>query len=231
MSMLARYKKAGGLMELVKLIEESSSQKRQQLMSMVMSEDADLAVQVQARIYSYEKLRELPEGLIAEIVAVVPPKFVAMAVFGDAETFVKLVERCLGKNFAEYKSEREIFAEKPPAQTSVEAARRKFLSEARKLEKEGRIKLPESASSSLSASNSGMQDDMGRGTVAGFEIPSASGVSQDAAPVSDTNAPLTMGTDGSKAPAIKSFGLELPPPGLTGERLEAFIKNSLGTKP
>lgn len=223
MSMLARYKKAGGLMELVKLIEESGEPKKSQLMGMVLAEDPDFAAQVQAKVYSYEKIRALPEGIIAEVIGSTPPKIVALAVQGETEDFIKLVERCLGKNFAEYKAEKEILVEKPAAPPQIESARRKLLTEARKLEKDGRIKLPDMGASDSSGLGGTGSDSSSTGPAAA----SASGVPVEQ-PGENTNTAIIIGPDGTKAPIIKSFGIDPAPPGLSGERLETFFKNSLG---
>src|SRR5688572_13450065 len=102
MSMLARYKKGGGIIELVKMIEESPEPKRSQLLAMIKNEDAEFAARVEARLFSYEMFKTLDENLIAEIVSATAPKFVALATFGEPDpAFVVMIEKCLGKNFGE----------------------------------------------------------------------------------------------------------------------------------
>ena len=109
MSMLARYKKGGGIIELVKLIEDSGEPKRSQLIAMIRQEDPEFAARVESRIFSYEMLRTLPENLLAEIVASSSPKVLAISLATETdEAFIKLCERCLGQNFSEYKSEKEV---------------------------------------------------------------------------------------------------------------------------
>jgi flagellar motor switch protein FliG len=209
MSMLARYKKGGGIIELVKLIEDSPEPKRTQLLNMVRSEDPEFAAQVEAKIFNYEKLRLLPENILAEIVASTSPKHVALALVGEEPAIVALCERCLGKNFSEYKAEKEAMMQSPPGAGQIEAGRRKLVAEARKLEAAGSIKLisPEAEASLAGASTSQSKSLNATGA-----------------------APATAGSasEDSGCPAIESFGLEPPPPGLSGERFDTFLKQVLG---
>lgn len=212
MSMLARYKKSPGqILELVKLIEESAEPKRSQLLQMIRSEDSDFAARVEARVLSIGDLRVLSPDVLAEIISATPAKHVALALHGDPNPeFVKIVERCLGNKFSEYKEEITNFETDPPGEAKVEAGQRKMISEARKLEKAGAIKLP--------------VRDGGEGSSpsTGSEASSSSAAAPDAA---SGGSPSTVAAviNGSM-PTVESFGFEAPPPGLSGERFETFIK-------
>lgn len=204
MSMLARYKKGGGIIELVKMIEDSPESKRAALLNMIRTEDAEFAAKVEARLFSYDMIKTLSESIVAEIFASSPVKFVALALTGETDTkFLALVEKCLAANFSEFKSEKELIAAQPPTPAQVDAARKKIVSETRKLEAEGKIKLPFSE---------------GEGA--------AGGGAKLAAP-----APAAAGGGGNatedNCPPVETFGIEAPPPGLTGERLEQFLKSQL----
>ena len=210
MGMLDRYKK-GGILELVKLIESSPEVKKNQLLQMVKAEDPDFYNEIESRLFSYEKLKTLPEGIVAEVVASSPPKFVAVALVDEDPEFVKLCERCLGKNFNEYKAEKETLEASKPAPANIEAARRKLVAEARKLEAEGRFKIT------------------GGGSVGGAPaVSSSTGAALEQAGGSG-GATGTATADGG-CPALASFQLEPPPPGLLGERFDNFIKSNLGIK-
>jgi hypothetical protein len=215
MSMLARYKKAGGIIELVKLIEDSGEPKRSQLIAMIRQEDPEFAARVESRIFSYEMLHTLPENLLAEIVASCSPKVLAISLATETdEVFIKLCERCLGQNFSEYKSEKEVAQSSALTPSQIEAGRKKLISTARKLESEGRIKLPFSDSGGGPAAP---------GKLAGTDS-GATGLGAEGAGGSDE-------TELSGCPAIETFGMEAPPPGLGGERLENFFKQNLEVKP
>jgi len=143
--------------------------------------------------------------MIAEIISETPPKFVALALFGEDPTFVILCEKCLGKNFNDYKQEKENLAGAAPNPTQMETARRKLVATARKLESEGRIKLPGSDAGGGGASGAGGTAKIGDGPVQAGSASEESG-----------------------CPPIESFGLEAPPSGLMGERFEQFLKTQLG---
>lgn len=205
MSMLARYKKGGGILELVKMIEDSVEPKRSQLMNMIRAEDPEFAARVEGRLFSYDMFKTLPENLIAEIVSSTPAKIIALSLITEADpAFVALCERCLGKSFAEYKSEKETVASQPPTPAQVDAARKKMISEARKLEAEGKIKLPFTEAAENAA---------------------AANAPKLGSPVSGSGAGTA--TEDSGCPPLASFGIEPPPPGMTGERLEQYLKSQL----
>lgn len=218
--MLARYKKSPGqILELVKLIEESAEPKRSQLLTMIRSEDAEFAAKVEARVLTMADLRALIPDVLAEIVVATPAKHIALALHGDTNAdFVKIIERCLGNKFSEYKEEITNFESDPPNESKVEAGQRKLISEARKLEKAGAIKLPI------------------RDTDGGFSSVSASVPASGAAPAgTDASAAAPVAASASAIagnhsgmPTVESFGFEAPPPGLSGERLETFVKKLLG---
>ncbi len=211
MSMLDRYKKnSQSMMELVKLIEESAEPKRTTLLNMVMQEDPDFGAKIQKRIFDYNKFKALDESLIAEVISVCPPKILALAFYGETEEFLKLAERCLGNKFSEYKSEKEIFFVRSPNEGQIESARRKMVSEARKLEADGAFKLMDYEKiDSMPAS--------GGGGALGADAGAGGG-------------PVGSALADAGAPSVDSFQMELPPAGLIGERFEAHIKKELGLK-
>ncbi len=212
MSMLARYKKGGGILELVKLVEDSPEPKRSQLLAMVRAEDAEFAARVEGRIFNWEKMKSLPENVIAEIIAASPPKFLVLALVGEDPKFITLCERCLGKNFAEYKAEKDAVGATVVPPPQVEAARRKIIAEVRKLEANGQVKL-----------SSG---DTEAAVPAGSAGPTAGAAAAAAASSTSTVAGSASGDSG--CPPIESFKLEPPPPGLSGERFQTYIKSILG---
>ena len=211
MSMLARYKKnSQAMMELVKLIEESVEPKRSNLMNMIMQEDAEFGAKIQRRLFDWDKLKALDEGIVAEVISACPAKILSLALWGEEENFLKMAERCLGSKFSEYKSEKEAFVEKPPSEAQVESGRRKVVSEARKLEAEGALKLLDYEK--LDAAGGGASSGGGLGS-------SGAG-----------GGPVGNALADAGAPSVDTFQMELPPLGLIGERFEEHIKKELGLK-
>jgi flagellar motor switch protein FliG len=210
MSMLARYKKnSQSMMELVKLIEESSEPKKSNLMNMVLQEDPEFGSKIQRRLFDWEKFKALDESIVAEVISVAPAKIMALALFSEKEEFVKLGERCLGNKFSEYKSEKEVLVDRPPNEAQLDSARRKLVSEARKLEADGAFKLMDYEKlDSMPAGASGSV--LGNASAGGASVGSA---------LADAG-----------APSVESFQMEVPPTGLIGERFEEHIKKELGLK-
>lgn len=225
MAMLDRYKKKGeaGLMELVRLVEDAAEPKRSQLLGMIRSEDADYLEQVSARILTFEGIRNIPENQLAEIISVTPVKHIALAIFDESPDFIKLVEKCVGKRFGDYKVEKENCALTPPTPGQCESAKRKVLAEARKLEASGQIKL----------SGGGISTEGIPSIPAASAAAPASGEANSAV-IAETKVQESAPAKGARAedpcPSIESFGIEVPVAGLSGERFEAFVKSRLGVK-
>jgi len=215
MGMLDRYKKGNGILDLVKLVEDSGEPKRSQLLQMVRAEDPDFAAKVESKVISWEKIRGLPEGIFAEIVSATAPKFVAMVLVGEDPAFIGMVEKCLGKAFNEYRQERDNFKATPPTPSQIESAKRKMMAEARKLDTEGKIKL---AVDEVVAQQPYVAAGTGAGGL-GVNLPPVNTVIYGAQGAAKAEDPC---------PPVDSFKADLPPPGLTGERLETFFKSVLG---
>jgi hypothetical protein len=82
MSMLARYKKPGGFLQLLSLIESFGSQKREKFMEMIQAEDVVWAEALHKKMLSIERLFTWPEQTITEIFRVLPTKNLACAMKG-----------------------------------------------------------------------------------------------------------------------------------------------------
>lgn len=217
MSMLARYKKnSASMMELVKLIEESAEPKKSNLMNMVIKEDPEFGEKIQRRLFDYDKLKALDESLIAEMVSVGTPKILAIALYGEENTdFIAIIEKCIGNRFAAFREEKELLEATPPNEGQIASARTKLVSETRKLETEGAIKLMDYDKIDAEAESGGG----GGGGLEehSFETPGVPGGGG-------------MATEDSGVPGVETFGMEIPPAGLLGERFEAYVKKTLGLK-
>lgn len=85
MSMLARYKKPGGFLQLLSLIESFGGQKREKFMEMIRAEDPAWAQALQSKILSVERLFNWPEQTITEIFRKLPTKNLACVMKGIAK--------------------------------------------------------------------------------------------------------------------------------------------------
>lgn len=82
MSMLARYKKPGGFLQLLSLIESFGAQKREKFMEMINAEDPVWAQALQTKMLSIDRLFKWPEQTITEIFRVLPTKNLACVMKG-----------------------------------------------------------------------------------------------------------------------------------------------------
>jgi flagellar motor switch protein FliG len=207
MAMLDRYKKSSAaMMELVKLIEDSPEPKRTTLLKMIRAEDANFSARVEKRVIDWVKFRTLDPGIFAEALGTSPAKIIAMAMHGEEATLIVMAEKCLGSKFSDYKQEKDAYKTAPPNAGQVDAARKKIIAEARKLEADGAVKL--------------MNYDQIDG-----DIPSSSPGGELKAEAGSTSG--TAKEDGG-VPDVESFGMEPPTAGLIGDRLEVYLKKELG---
>ncbi|MBP7843768.1 MAG: hypothetical protein KA116_03060 [Proteobacteria bacterium] len=212
MSLLARYKKnEKTFMELVKLVEGSTDEKKQTLLGNVRQEDPAFAAKVECRVLNPEDIKKFSEDILAEIVAVSSPKILATIIMGEKdEEFKTIVERCLGKKYADVKNEKESLDPSKITEGSLKSVYRKMIAEARKLEDSGRLKIPAKDPSEVAAAAFASGDQ-------------ASGMMAKA---SAGPLPGSAKSDGD-CPSIETFAMEPPPFGLSGERFEVFVKNLL----
>lgn len=73
MSMLSRYHKAGGFLQLLQLIETCGKQKQDSFLSMIEGEDSRWATAIKEKMLSNEKMLSWPNEVLAEIAVRVQP--------------------------------------------------------------------------------------------------------------------------------------------------------------
>lgn len=78
MSMLSRFRKPGGFLQLVNLIESCEPEKRKNLLKLVSSEDPGWAHLVSKKTLSFERIISWPEPFLAELIAHLPDSIVVV---------------------------------------------------------------------------------------------------------------------------------------------------------
>lgn len=86
MSMLVRYKKAGGFVQLVKLLEGFGAEKRDKFLDLVEKEDAVWANALKGKLLSVEKIFSWDPQVISDITARMHEKSIAAMIHGLDET-------------------------------------------------------------------------------------------------------------------------------------------------
>lgn len=141
MSMLARYKKPGGVQQLVALLESCLSKKRELLLNTIMAEDRDFGNMIKSKILTVDKIfrwdplivceatTQLSERTLAVVLKGLPPEAFAIA----THTMRDLKKREVVNLLETIK----------PTAVEIESAHIKLIEKVRELEKQGSIKLGE----------------------------------------------------------------------------------------
>ena len=82
MSMLNRYKKPGGFIQLLKLIETFGPQKREKFMALIKEEDPTWASTLSTKLLSLERIFSWESSTLSEIMVRLPEKNLAVAIHG-----------------------------------------------------------------------------------------------------------------------------------------------------
>ena len=139
MSMLARYRKAGGFQQLLLLIETCTQQKRQQLLKLIEAEDPSWAKLITTKMVTLEKVFSWDPMHISEVTTQIVPRTLAILLHGlPRETFDKATTTMPPMKRREIES---LYEEQSPNASEVEAARIQLLTKVRELEDSGRLNL------------------------------------------------------------------------------------------
>lgn len=86
MSMLARYKRPGGFLQLLSLIETFGPQKKDKFLEMIELEDGSWAKALREKLLTVERLMSWPDEAVAEVFKNLQPKTIACTIKGLGET-------------------------------------------------------------------------------------------------------------------------------------------------
>jgi flagellar motor switch protein FliG len=151
MSMLARYKKPGGLQQLISLLESCLSKKRELLLNTIMQEDKEFGTMVKAKLLSVEKVFQWDPLILCEATTQLSDRTLAVALKGlPPEAFGKATHTMRDLKKREVQNLLEVLK---PTAVEIESAHIKLVEKIRELEKQGAIKLDENENP---ISNNGM---------------------------------------------------------------------------
>lgn len=139
MSMIDRYRKKGGFVQLLNLIETTGKEKQEKFLKMIGDESPAWESEVRKRILTIDKILSWNPTYLAEIFPRVPPLQLAMVVGGLAEDkaghFMKVL------TFKERRQVEELLKEKNPSPGETSSGLMKLFAEIRKMEQEGSLKF------------------------------------------------------------------------------------------
>ena len=138
-SMLGRYKKPGGFLQLLSLLESFGPQKREKFMNLIEDEDISWARALKSKMLTIERLFTWPEDVISEVFRRLPIKNLACVLkngkAADVEKIVKFMTH------AERRKLDDEMAAMSPKPEEVFATYVKVIELTRKMIKEGEIRI------------------------------------------------------------------------------------------
>lgn len=141
MSMLARYKKQGGVQQLLALLESCLSKKRELLLNTIMQEDKVFGEMIKAKILTVEKILKWDPLIVCEASSKISERTLAVALKGlPPEAFGVLTHTMRDLKKREITNLLEVVK---PTAVEIESAFIKIVEKARELERSGQIKLDE----------------------------------------------------------------------------------------
>lgn len=139
MGMIDRYKKAGGFVQLLNLIETCGPAKQEKFLAIVHQEDPNWANAIKKKMLTIERILSWSDDTLAEVFAHVQDLTLATALFGLGED----LKARLFKYFSHAQQRRiqDIMDEKKPTPAEISATYVKIIEEVRHRIKEGYIKM------------------------------------------------------------------------------------------
>ncbi|MDZ4660472.1 MAG: FliG C-terminal domain-containing protein [Pseudomonadota bacterium] len=139
MGMLDRYRRKGGFLQLLKLLEGCAPAKQAQLLDVIQKEDADWASLLKKKMLSLEIIFNWKAETLAEFTHLLPPKTLAYAVKKLGPDALQKAITC----FAHTKKREieDIFSSSSPSPGEMLAATGKIIEKVRELTDNGTLKF------------------------------------------------------------------------------------------
>ena len=139
MSMISRYQKAGGFIQLLQLIETCGKQKQENFLSIIEKESSAWANVIKQKMLSLDKIMSWDDNTVAEIFARVNELTLATALHGfSEENWAKI-----SKTFSHLQKRRieDLKNSKKPSTADISTAYVKILEEVRAMIKDGHLRV------------------------------------------------------------------------------------------
>lgn len=139
MGVYTRFKRnPEGLRQLVELLESTPASRRKKMVDVGMQEDPEYTQKALQYMMTFADVLGLPDMELAEVLAEVPPRFAAIAIYSSSQEIKdRFISRCPPKSAAEMKEALESSGVSP---SQIGGGQLKLIETTRKLEKKGLIK-------------------------------------------------------------------------------------------
>ena len=139
MGMLERYKKRGGFIQLLNLLETTGPEKKEKFMKMIMEEYANWDTALRQRMLTFDKLLLWETAVLMEFLPQVPTMAIAYAMADlPAEKRVNFIKAL---SFGDQKKVEEILGNTKPKPVEVISAQMKIITELRNQVAIGKLKM------------------------------------------------------------------------------------------
>lgn len=139
MSMLARYRKPGGIQQLVQLLESCLPKKRESLLKTICDEDANFGALVKAKILTVDKVFKWDPLMVCEVTTRMTDRALAIALKGLPADYAKIAMHTMRD--MKKREVNTLLESLTPTPIEIESAHIKLIETVRLLQKEGSLKL------------------------------------------------------------------------------------------
>lgn len=139
MSMLARYRKPGGVQQLVQLLESCLLKKRETLLNTICAEDKAFGDMVKAKVLTAERIFKWDPLIVSEATTRLGERTLAIALKGLPPECFQIATHTMRD--LKKREVTNLLETVKPNPIEIETAHIKLIETVRKLEKEGAIKL------------------------------------------------------------------------------------------
>ncbi len=137
--MLDRYRKSGGFIQLLNLLETCGTQKQEKFMTMIREEDPRWAETLEKKMLSLPRIFSWPHEAIAEVAGNLNELTIIVAFHGldqaQREKILKTFD-----NFRRHRIE-DLFSSRSPLPSEIQTMLAKVIAEVRKMITEGRLRM------------------------------------------------------------------------------------------
>ncbi|MCB0368445.1 MAG: hypothetical protein KDD45_03150 [Bdellovibrionales bacterium] len=139
MGMLDRYKKKGGFIQLLNLLETSSKTKQEQFLNLIQQESPQWAEELKKRILTIDKVLTWEKEALSEIITRVQPLTLAVALRFFSEPQKEIIMGVLSQS--DQRKIQNMLTETNPNQAEILTCVSKIVAEVRTLIQQGIVKL------------------------------------------------------------------------------------------
>jgi hypothetical protein len=210
MSMIDRYKKKGGFVQLLNVIETAGKEKQEKFLQLIASESPAWEAEVRKKLLTMDKVLSWNSVYIAEILPRLQPVQVALIYCAVPDSKKEHFNSVLG--FKEKKAIEDTLKDKKPAPGEISSAIMKLFAEVRKMQSEGSLKFEKFDMEMF------VDDDIEEKLVKG------DAASKNAAPNNSDNNVVPLNTNKSSGGTLNySFKSKVDTPSSMTDGIEKFI--------